>query len=370
MPQDYDGQCVPPRREGAPCDADWGEPGCAVCEPGTECLADPRAPGARVCLRPCSDAGDCACPSDDPAVLDTCQATLPEPSSGQGACTGCGATGGQCAGGAEGWGCCDPADRCLGGACCRPLGAACGASAECCGRGECAGGLCRVCGAAGAPPDAVLGCCAGLVDRDGVCSVPCDAGAPCNPPGCPGRLGTTVCSPTAASCRVETTPEVCNGVDDDCDGRTDEGIAPRSCEADPGGCGRNLPGTQACAGGAWGPCEVTDFCRYQYATDAPVPGVPPGFSMGSGVSLYDCRWGRELCDSTVPGGGGDAACPPGTVCLGNCEDPPQFICWPHDETLTCRGVVRWAAEPCQGVLCWTVAEYASPSPPSGSRSCL
>ncbi len=42
-------------------------------------------------------------------------------------------------------------------------------------------------------------------------------------------------------------PEVCNGVDDDCDGEVDEGLA-RACD---GLCG---PGTETCANGEWGAC--------------------------------------------------------------------------------------------------------------------
>ena len=368
LPPEFDGQCVLPRREGSTCDASWGEPGCAVCEPGTECLADPRDPSKRTCFRACADPSRCVCPSEDPAVLDTCQTMVPEPSSLEGICTGCALTSQECSLAASSWGCCDSRDRCVAGECCRPSGSACRVQGDCCGAGMCIESTCHACGPAGDPPDPLLGCCAGLELRNGVCSVPCDEGAPCSPPGCPGQVGVTQCTPTGPICAVESLPEVCNGLDDDCDGSVDEGIAPRACSADPGGCGRTLAGTQACTAGAWGACRVGDFCRYQYDTPPFVPGVPLGFSHGAGVNLADCHWGMRLCDSSVPGGGGPSSCPPGETCVIDCEN--RAVCWPHDDTLTCPFLPdRWTALPCNGVLCWTAADFASTSPPGGSFVC-
>ncbi len=49
-------------------------------------------------------------------------------------------------------------------------------------------------------------------------------------------------------------PEVCNGRDDDCDGRTDEGLTPRPCERAEGA--RTCPGTSVCAGAAGWICDA------------------------------------------------------------------------------------------------------------------
>ncbi|MBP9760706.1 MAG: SUMF1/EgtB/PvdO family nonheme iron enzyme [Candidatus Magasanikbacteria bacterium] len=83
--------------------------------------------------------------------------------------------------------------------------------------------------------------CNGLDDdTDGtIDETPIEAGQPCNegiPDGC---NGSTVCEDGAVQCRVENanTPELCNGVDDNCNGAIDEG----NPEGD-AACDTNVPG--------------------------------------------------------------------------------------------------------------------------------
>jgi MYXO-CTERM domain-containing protein len=57
-------------------------------------------------------------------------------------------------------------------------------------------------------------------------------------------------------CACTPSPEACNNVDDDCDGRIDDGLT-RSCYTGPAGtAGRGVcrAGTQTCATGRWGSC--------------------------------------------------------------------------------------------------------------------
>ncbi|MCC6624365.1 MAG: putative metal-binding motif-containing protein [Deltaproteobacteria bacterium] len=72
-------------------------------------------------------------------------------------------------------------------------------------------------------------------------------------------------------------PELCNGVDDDCDGGTDAaGDAadlvvddPRACEAQQGVCAGAMKPASRCVGGAWQACQAADYlardARYQTA---------------------------------------------------------------------------------------------------------
>jgi hypothetical protein len=66
------------------------------------------------------------------------------------------------------------------------------------------------------------------------------------------RSGTPTCIGT-----VSPSPEICNNIDDDCDGVVDNGIAPRPCYDGPAGTlgvGVCRGGNQTCSAGTWGAC--------------------------------------------------------------------------------------------------------------------
>jgi putative metal-binding protein len=101
--------------------------------------------------------------------------------------------------------------------------------------------------------------CDGAIDEENP-----PGGAPCTVPDALGACaaGTNSCASGTMTCVPTTTAstEVCNGVDDDCDGQTDEGLAPLTCGL--GVCASTVP---ACVGGVPQTCvpgsPSTEICN-------------------------------------------------------------------------------------------------------------
>jgi hypothetical protein len=216
---------------------------------------------------------------------------------------------------------------------------------------------CGVCGVRCSFPNAAAACSAGVcargscengyVDLDGVSQNGCEYKCPVNPPtsadvcgnklddNCDGRVDEgCACDPTSSArllcgnnqglcrasmtcgadgkfsaCVVEVGPapaELCNGLDDDCDGQTDEGFDLKTDPANCGACGVRCSfpnATAACSNGvcARGSCESgyvdldgvsQNGCEYKCPVD------PPASAELCGNSLDDDCDGRvdEGCE--------------------------------------------------------------------------
>jgi hypothetical protein len=162
--------------------------------------------------------------------------------------------------------------------------------------------------------------------------------------GCTSDCGSGIrqCSPVCTwdVCR-STADEACNGVDDDCSGRADDGLGMEcvaGMEEPCGPCGLGVHGCNrsTCT---WDPCVTTtpDACE-PGATEtctAPICGA------GHRTCLPACSWGECLPDVNE--------CAPGTTQI--CDGPD----WCGEGVQTCGDDCRWG--PCDGSPPWQCSDW-------------
>ena len=220
------------------------------------------------------------------------------------------------------------------------LGTPCGTDTGACARGTV---VCDVSGALvcfGGTASSAETCngvdddCDGMIDND-----PIDDGGACGSRVGACVEGSEVCAGGALVCvgGVGRAAEMCNGLDDDCDGATDEDLGgvplTRGCYTGPiasSGVGLCVAGTQTCVGGVFGACggqtlPVPETCdgRDQNCDGATDEGLTQGCYTGllATVGVGVCRSGARVCASGTFSGACAGQRLPGTeVCNGLDDD--------------------------------------------------
>ena len=194
--------------------------------------------------------------------------------------------------------------------------------------------------------------CDGTSDEDFAVALPDQTtvqgvGVACGTGVCGG--GTTLCvtaSPGSIACSttVKVEAEVCNGKDDDCDGKTDaedSDLTLVSCEKQDGLCAGAVKPATLCQGGQWGPCTNAEYSALS-------AGYAPGKETQCDGKDDDCD-GQADEDFAVETAGGNTVIGAGVACGTGACSGGVTQCSPDGSGITCPGEVAIAPETCNSV---------------------
>jgi len=157
------------------------------------------------------------------------------------------------------------------------------------------------------------------------------------------------------------TPELCNGVDDDCDDEIDEGFDLDSDVLNCGACGRPCPelphAAPVCSAGV---CDLTCDPDFADCDDVQATGCEASLGAGSSCGRCDrtCGAGFPLCRSGWLGIACVGACAAGSVpCSNSCSDLTTDVlhCGGCDMACAQRSHARPS---CEGSACGMVCDRA------------
>lgn len=248
-----------------------------------------------------------------------------------------------------------------------------------------------VCGSCVNSPEVCDGCdndCNGIAD-DGIAPVACGLASPANCAGTKTCLTAGVAVPIGgcvsgggfSACSNNPQPETCDGIDNNCNGIIDDGIAPVQCV--PNGTPNNLvyggtsqckKGTQPCMGtctGFVGPsaeiCDGIDNDCNGIVDDMPfgvgtacgpnTPPCSPGL-VACVAGVLTCQGGvqptSEICDGIDNNCNGQTDEAP----LADAPPPGQSGCWSLAGNACSHGNLHWSPPP--GANCSNVGTLSAP----------